>query len=103
MFLATNKGKCVFCIGDKDIIPGGKPVKLTDNEANHPVIQSHAEEGDLELVKVGEPEGVEGDASLENMTLTQLKECAAGNNIDLGQATKKEDIIAIIKAAEPGK
>jgi hypothetical protein len=104
MFLATNKGKCVICIGDKNIIPGGVPVKLTKLESDHPEIQSHFELGDLELAEVGDTEGVsDGDVTLDDMTLAQLNECAAGNKIDLGQATKKEDIIAIIKAAEPGK
>ncbi len=61
MFLATNKGKCVICIGDKDIIPGGKPVELTDEEVNHPDIKAHKKTGDLELVEVDEPEGVKED------------------------------------------
>jgi hypothetical protein len=65
MFLATNKGKCVICLGDKDIIPGGDPVELTDEEINHPDIKAHKKAGDLELVEVDEPEGVNEDQTAD--------------------------------------
>ena len=37
---------------------------------------------------------------LEKMTLAELKEHASLKSIDLGEATKKDDILAAIKAAE---
>lgn len=40
--------------------------------------------------------------NLDGMTVAQLKEFAKENNIDIGEATKKQDIIdAIAAAAEP--
>lgn len=44
---------------------------------------------------------VDGDICLDNMTVTQLKQFAADNGIDIGSAAKKADIIqAIIGTAE---
>lgn len=39
---------------------------------------------------------------LKKMTVDELKEYAATNGIDLGEATKKADILAAIQAAETG-
>ena len=42
----------------------------------------------------------EADAvAVEEMTVAELKAYAAANNIDLGEATKKADILAAIKNA----
>ncbi len=43
------------------------------------------------------------DGGLSDMTVAKLKEHAAANNIDLGDATKKDDIIAAIELAQEGK
>lgn len=92
-----NQSERVFIIGGSFSIPGGEAIELTAAQE----LEAQAHISANELVKA--PETVDDDVSIDNMTLPQLKECAAGNNIDLGQATKKEDIIAIIKAAEPCK
>jgi hypothetical protein len=42
-----------------------------------------------------------GDAFVA-MTVAQLKELAAERGIDLGEATKKADIIAVLAATKPG-
>ena len=45
---------------------------------------------------------VEKDVNIDTMTVAQLKEFAKENGIDIGEATKKQDIIdAIAAAAEP--
>lgn len=46
----------------------------------------------------GEPEPKETD--IEKMKVTELKEYAEENGIDLGDATKKDEIIEVIKEAE---
>lgn len=44
----------------------------------------------------------EESLNLDGMTVAQLKEFAKENGIDIGEATKKQDIIdAIVAAAEP--
>ena len=46
----------------------------------------------------------EADAKLiEDMKVDELKAYAAENNIDLGEATKKADILKIIQEAEANK
>lgn len=51
----------------------------------------------------GKPDQVEVQADpLKKMTVDELKEYAATNGIDLGEATKKADILAAIQAAETG-
>lgn len=40
---------------------------------------------------------------LEKMTVAELREYAAQHGIDLGEATKKDDILAMIIAAEGGE
>lgn len=52
------------------------------------------EEGEVQ----GEPDPVETD--IEKMKVPQLKEYAEVNGIDLGEATKKEEILNAIKEAE---
>lgn len=45
---------------------------------------------------------VEKDVNIDTMTVAQLKEFAEENGIDIGGATKKQDIIdAIVAAGEP--
>ena len=49
---------------------------------------------------------VEGEADakpLDKMKVDELKAYAAENNIDLGEATKKADILKIIQEAEANK
>lgn len=42
---------------------------------------------------------VEQQKPFEAMTVSELKDYAAANNIDLGEATKKADILAAIQNA----
>ncbi|MBQ8826672.1 MAG: hypothetical protein IJ007_06230 [Oscillospiraceae bacterium] len=44
------------------------------------------------------PENPSAVPAIEKMTVAQLKEYAAENDIDLGTAEKKADILAIISA-----
>jgi hypothetical protein len=49
---------------------------------------------------------VEGEAdvkTLDKMNIEELKTYAAENNIDLGEATKKADILKVIQEAEANK
>lgn len=46
-----------------------------------------------------EPEGVK-EKTLDKMTVPELKAYAAEHQIDLGDATKREDILAAIATAE---
>lgn len=41
------------------------------------------------------------ETDVDKMTVAELKEYAARNDIELGDATKKEDILAAIKGALP--
>lgn len=51
---------------------------------------------------VTDNETSEESFNLDGMTVAQLKEFAKENNIDISEATKKQDIIdAIVAAAEP--
>lgn len=47
-------------------------------------------------------ESAEGSDSIDNLKVPELKQFAADNGIDLGAATKKADILAIIQAAGNG-
>lgn len=40
------------------------------------------------------------EKSIDKMTVAELKEYANQHEIDLGEATKKDDILAVIKGAE---
>lgn len=42
------------------------------------------------------------EVALEKMNVAQLKKYAKDNDIDLGDATKKEEILAVIEAAQKG-
>ncbi len=44
-------------------------------------------------------ERVDSEKSLDKMTVPELKDYAEANEIDLGDATKKPDILAAIEAA----
>lgn len=56
--------------------------------------------GQQQTLAVDETNSGDGEADLEAMTLPQLRELAARRNISLGGATRKADIIAIIRAAD---
>jgi hypothetical protein len=93
----TSKGVRVIAVNEKYIIPGGEAVELTDNEVKLPQIAVAIDSG--ELFKTKETV-VEPNVSVDEMTVKQLQEYAASQNIDLGKVTAKDDILAAIKAAE---
>lgn len=78
--------------------------------ANKPGVPSIVE-SDIDLVKLLGPEKFArlddaapaappaADANFEKMTVKELKDYAAANNIDLGEATLKEQIISILRDA----
>ena len=53
-----------------------------------------------EAKNVSAPQQETAGATLESMTVEQLKSLASEHGIDLGKATKKADIIGLILAAE---
>lgn len=73
----------------KLVVDSPKEFALLDEENHHKEIP----------IPVGVNEGeIEGPV-LDDMTVQELKALAEENGIDLGQAKKKQDIIAIIVAA----
>lgn len=74
-----------------------------------PVLIKEGEEitGDLAATAVKHKQATavepEEDSGLNTLTVPQLKELAAERGIDLGDATKKADIIAAIELAEEDK
>ncbi len=73
----------------KLVVDSPKEFALLDEEAhsNEPPIPVGVNEDEIE------------EPALEDMTIQELKALAEENGIDLGQAKKKQDIIAIIVAA----
>lgn len=56
--------------------------------------------GNLAFDEDGSEEGRAADVSFEDMKVPELKRYASTNAIDLGGATKKDDIVARIQAVE---
>lgn len=59
----------------------------------------------LDSIGEREPDETNGEsaANLDSMTVAEMKEYAEANNIDIGEAKKKADILAVIKAAMEGE
>lgn len=55
---------------------------------------------DLESVKVQSADQPKAEKPLEKRTVDELRQYAADKQIDLGDATKKDEILASIAAAE---
>jgi len=96
-----NKAERVIAFGNKFSIPGTEPIELTDAEVANPFTQLYIKDG----VLVEVPESVqepteETKIDIDTMTVKQLQDYAVTNNIDLGDAAKKEDILALIKAVK---
>lgn len=64
----------------------------------YPRIKSLIEKGDIKII--GDKEAAEAEKSLEDMTVTHLREYAAQNGITIPDGLKKADIVELIKAAE---
>ena len=97
-----NNSVRVICLGAKNLIPGNDPVEVTDKEIAHPIIAAKIEKKILTLTEDSDPITV-ADDPLAEMTVKELQAYADTNGIDLGEATKKADILAAIKAAEAQK
>lgn len=54
MLLLENIGECVFCIGDKNLIPGTEPMEITQEEANHPIVKAYIKAKKLSLSEVAD-------------------------------------------------
>ncbi|MDQ0269944.1 hypothetical protein [Cytobacillus purgationiresistens] len=58
--------------------------------------EPHVDENIVKVISKVEKE----PKTLDSMTVTELKEYSAENNINLGEAKKKEEILAVIKLEE---
>ena len=78
--------------------PTEGPLSVHDKEADRLIESELAELAEVE--PFGEDEEDEG--KLENLTVDKLKHLAADENIELGEATKKAEIIAAIEKHRAG-
>lgn len=87
------------------IVNAFEPFILQGGETSaEPVEISHAElaviaDGDWFEVDGAEPDAGPDDVDLTKMTVDELKAFAEANEIDLGDATKKADILSAIELA----
>lgn len=102
--LLQNKDVRVHIIGGKALIPGGPAVEVDAEYANHPIVKEYIKSGQLIKTEEESAESTAGDIAdiWDGMTVKELREYAASNSIDLGETTKKADIIALITATESG-
>lgn len=96
-----NNSVGIICIGGKNLIPGADPTPVTEKDIAHPRVASKIANKILTLTEDDKPALPEEDP-LQDMTVSQLKALAAKENIDLGPAKSKTDIIAAIHAADQG-
>ena len=96
-----NNSVGIICIGGKNLIPGADPTPVTEKDIAHPHIAAKIASGVLTLTEDEKPALPEADP-LQDMTVSQLKALAAKENIDVGSAKSKTDIIAAIHAANQG-
>lgn len=93
-----------FGAGAEIYIPEAEAKKLVaaNPEQFEYVPDTPEEAAEKAKIIVTDNETGEESFNLDGMTVAQLKEFAKENNIDIGEATKKQDIIdAIAAAAEP--
>lgn len=84
----TDGPKVVNSLAGPVTIPAGAEATVELNEAEHTV-----------AMLMGWFEEVDGDGELDGMKVADLKALAEAEGIDLGDATKKADIIAAIELA----
>ena len=89
-----NDGSMIYCLGDTNLIPGAPAKDVDRSLLDHFEVKEGIKRGHLTVVEGGKDEI---GKALEDMTVAELKAYAAENNIDLGGATKKEDILAVIQ------
>lgn len=93
-----------FGAGAEIDIPAAEAKKLVaENPEQFEYVPDTPEEAaEKAKIIVTDNETSEESFNLDGMTVAQLKEFAKENNIDISEATKKQDIIdAIVAAAEP--
>lgn len=93
-----------FGAGAEIDIPAAEAKKLVAEspEQFEYVPDTPEEAAEKAKIIVTDNETSEESFNLDGMTVAQLKEFAKENNIDISEATKKQDIIdAIVAAAEP--
>ena len=93
-----------FGAGAEIDIPAAEAKKLVaeSQEQFEYVPDTPEEAAEKAKIIVTDNETSEESFNLDGMTVAQLKEFAKENGIDIGEATKKQDIIdAIVAAAEP--
>jgi len=93
-----NNGSMIYCLGDTNLIPGAPSKKVDASYLEHPEIKAAIEKGHLTVIEGGAAETAETKA-LEDMTVAELNAYAVEKGIDLGEATKKEDILVVIQKA----
>ena len=71
---------------------------IVDDTAEKAVYPSDAEASEEEPVEEEASDDEASEPDLESLTIAQLRELADANGIDLGDATRKADIIAVIQA-----
>ena len=93
-----------FGAGAEIDIPAAEAKKLVAESPEQFEYAPDTPEEAAEKAKIIVTDNETGEESfnLDGMTVAQLKEFAKENGIDIGEATKKQDIIdAIVAAAEP--
>jgi hypothetical protein len=78
--------------GPRGFYSGGALIMLEKGES----VEAEADAGTFET---GYFEGSDGEGGLDSLTVADLKALAEAEEIDLGDATKKADIIAAIELA----
>jgi hypothetical protein len=91
-----NNGSMIYCLGDTNLIPGAPAKDVDASYLNHLEVKAAIKKGHLSVIEGGE---TEDPKAVEDMTVAELKAYATENNIDLGDATKKDDILAAIQKA----
>ena len=97
-----NDGSMIYCLGDTNLIPGAPAKEVDSSYLNHPEVKAAIKKGRLKVIEGGSADPAKSK-TVEEMTVPELQAYAAEKEIDLGDATKKADILAAIKAAEAEK
>jgi|GEM_PF-414768 len=66
----------------------------------YPEVENVSENMNQQSDTPDDPNQQQPDTQIEKMSVAQLKEYAAANEIDLGEAAKKEEILAAIQNAQ---
>ena len=91
-----NDGSMIYCLGDTNLIPGAPVKEVPASYLDHPEVKAAVKKGHLKVLEGGK---TEDPKALEDMTVAELKAYAAEMEIELGGATKKDDILAAIQKA----